>query len=145
MSFLSFTVPQVGQPDKTEDPKIANALTAILAWANGEIDATNLSGSASQPYLQLMTAGKHKINMGKLSVTFPSSKTAEKTIEHGLGTTPSAFWAIAGTIATQIPSTTAVVVSWNAAPDATNLHLFFETADGGITNNGVEFFWAAIG
>lgn len=145
MSLLSFNVPEVGQPDKTQDPKIANAFTQILAWANGEVDSTNLSTSGAQPFLQMLTAGKRKINWGKSSVTFASAASAEKTVAHGLGATPLFFHAIAASIATQIPSTTAVAVSFNAEPDSTNLHLMFETVDGGITNNGLYFYWVALG
>lgn len=46
MTLLSFSLPELGVSDKTEDPKIANAFTQILAWANGEVDATNLAAGA---------------------------------------------------------------------------------------------------
>lgn len=43
MSVLNLILPTVGQPDSTEDPKINTALTAVQAWANGNIDSSNLS------------------------------------------------------------------------------------------------------
>lgn len=42
MTTLSVTVPVIGQPDSTQDPVIVNAFTAIAAWANGNIDASNM-------------------------------------------------------------------------------------------------------
>ncbi len=46
MGLLSLILPIVGQPDKTEDVKIPNALAAIQSWANGGIDATNITNEA---------------------------------------------------------------------------------------------------
>ncbi len=42
MTQLSLILPEIGSPSKTEDPKTDNAFIAIQAWANGNIDATNL-------------------------------------------------------------------------------------------------------
>lgn len=42
MTELSVQTPEVGQPDSTEDPKVANAITAIRAWANGNISGSNI-------------------------------------------------------------------------------------------------------
>lgn len=47
MSTLSLTLPTIGQPDSTEDPKINDAFTAIETWANGNIDATNFVAALS--------------------------------------------------------------------------------------------------
>src|ERR1700743_1103135 len=44
MTKLSLFKPEMGKPGATEDVKLVNALTAIEAWANGEIDTTNLKG-----------------------------------------------------------------------------------------------------
>ena len=46
MTQLTLQIPVVGQSDSTEDPKVANSLTSIQSWANGNIDHTNLSNSA---------------------------------------------------------------------------------------------------
>ena len=43
MTLLSLSIPQAGLPNSTEDPKIASDLSAIMTWANGGIDATNLA------------------------------------------------------------------------------------------------------
>lgn len=42
MSLLSLVLPIINQPDKTEDPKINTAFTAIQNWANGNIDSSNV-------------------------------------------------------------------------------------------------------
>jgi hypothetical protein len=39
---ISLSIPQAGQPDSIEEPKIANDLTIIQNWANGGIDTNNL-------------------------------------------------------------------------------------------------------
>lgn len=48
MSLLSIVLPTIGQPDSTEDPKIVNAYTAISTWANGNIDASNMTAAGAQ-------------------------------------------------------------------------------------------------
>lgn len=47
MSQLSIVQPTIGLPDSTQDPLIVNAFAAIAAWANGNIDVTNLSQAAA--------------------------------------------------------------------------------------------------
>jgi hypothetical protein len=42
MSLLSLILPEIGKPDKTEDPKLNTALTSIQTWANGNIGISNL-------------------------------------------------------------------------------------------------------
>ena len=42
MTILSLVLPIISQPDKTEDPKINTAFTAIQSWANGQIDSSNI-------------------------------------------------------------------------------------------------------
>jgi hypothetical protein len=45
MSLLSLVLPTIGQPDSTEDPKVNNAFAAIVNWANGSIDQSNISSA----------------------------------------------------------------------------------------------------
>lgn len=46
MTSLSYTVPVAGSTlNSTADPEIATALTAILAWAGGNIDGTNVAAT----------------------------------------------------------------------------------------------------
>ena len=43
MTALSIELPAIGQPDKTQDPKINTAFTAVQTWANGNIGDTNIA------------------------------------------------------------------------------------------------------
>lgn len=45
MTSLALSVPVVGQPHSTEDPKVGNSLTAVQVWANGSIDGVNVVAS----------------------------------------------------------------------------------------------------
>lgn len=47
MTELSLTLPIINKPDKTEDPKINTALTAIQTWANGNVDSSNFPKALS--------------------------------------------------------------------------------------------------
>jgi hypothetical protein len=62
MTKLSITKPEIGKPDSTEDVKLVNALTAIEAWANGEIDTTNLAAAAGITEGQLSSAVRTLLN-----------------------------------------------------------------------------------
>lgn len=62
MSLLSLIKPIIGKPDSTEDVKLVNALTAIEAWANGQIDHTNLNAAAGITEEQLAAAVKALLN-----------------------------------------------------------------------------------
>jgi microcystin-dependent protein len=57
MGLLSYLIPELNKPDKTEDPKIANALTAIEQWANGGIDEKNLTTAYAAFVAQLIPTG----------------------------------------------------------------------------------------
>ena len=46
MGLISINIPQAGQPNSTEDPKIASALTSIAATINGGIDDANVTDAA---------------------------------------------------------------------------------------------------
>lgn len=48
MGQISIPIPVTGQPNSTEDVKIASALTTIETWANGNVDATNLTAGLAQ-------------------------------------------------------------------------------------------------
>lgn len=47
MTSLALSIPVVGQPHSTEDPKVGNDLTAIQTWANGSVDGVNLDDSVT--------------------------------------------------------------------------------------------------
>lgn len=48
MGQISLQIPQSGQPNSSEDPKVATDLTTIQTWANGNIDSTNVSTALAQ-------------------------------------------------------------------------------------------------
>jgi hypothetical protein len=48
MGTISLQVPTVGQPDTTEDVKVANNFTTIQTVINGNLDTTNLAPAVSQ-------------------------------------------------------------------------------------------------
>jgi hypothetical protein len=82
VSLLTFNVPAIGQPDKTEDPKIANALTTILAWANGEIDSTNLaSGGVKADRLEAAVLEALGLNTEAAKRRGHANNAAEQTRE----------------------------------------------------------------
>jgi hypothetical protein len=53
MGQISLSIPQVGQPDSTEEPKIANDLTLIENAINGNLDTNNLAAAAGIVKAQL--------------------------------------------------------------------------------------------
>lgn len=61
MSRISLIKPVVGQPSKTEDPKVTTALTEIESVINGNLDATNITESTLSEAL-LTPAVKTLIN-----------------------------------------------------------------------------------
>jgi|SRR6266704_1848208 len=42
MSELTYSLPEIGVADFTQDPRILTAFTNILTWAAGQIDGTNI-------------------------------------------------------------------------------------------------------
>lgn len=59
MGVISFSLPQIGQPNSTEETKIPDALSTLRSVVNGGLDKDNLSGSAGILLTQLanLTAG----------------------------------------------------------------------------------------
>lgn len=47
MGTISYSIPQSGLPNASEDPKVASALTALLTLVNGNIDVANLNPTAA--------------------------------------------------------------------------------------------------
>jgi hypothetical protein len=46
LTELSLVLPEIGKADKTQDPRIVTALTAITTFANGNIDSSNIKPSS---------------------------------------------------------------------------------------------------
>ena len=53
MGLITLQVPVVGQPDATEDPKIASDMTILQTLLNGNLDTNNLSPNANITASQL--------------------------------------------------------------------------------------------
>jgi microcystin-dependent protein len=59
MGTVTYAIPTVGQPNSTEDPKVATALTQIANTLNGNIDGSNIAAAL----------GALMFNPGDLKVT----------------------------------------------------------------------------
>lgn len=96
MGLLSYLVPELNKPDKTEDPKIANALTAILAWANGEVDASNFAtaykdGAINVACLRTLGTGAQQAAPGNTSLQTTVAGLKLQAGRTSLGVLPPAF------------------------------------------------------
>lgn len=125
---LTFTAPISGQPNSTEDPKVAAALTQLLSWGN-TLALTAVNAGAP-----------HKINWGQGTATFDGTHTvALMTQAHGLGATPS--------IVLSLPRSAlaGVVTVEQSPPDGTNIVIAVESILGTPTaGTAVTVNWLAI-
>ncbi|HEV3094989.1 MAG TPA: hypothetical protein VGY30_10800 [Solirubrobacteraceae bacterium] len=88
MGLLTLVSPIVGQPDKTEDVKIPNALAAIQSWANGGIDSVNLTDEGIEgKKLKKSTITTDKLTVGGVLELF-STGTERKIAWGGPIATP---------------------------------------------------------
>lgn len=89
------------------------------------------------------TGGRQlKLRFGTSSVTFTASDvSAQATIPHGMGSTPTLAAGFART-----PATNRITVQESAAADATNIYLkgHFVTVGGSLTASQ-NIYWFAIG
>lgn len=76
MSLLTLIKPILGKPDATEDVKLVNALTAIEAWANGQIDHTNLTAAAGILGSQVAAATIAESNLTEALQALVNAKVA---------------------------------------------------------------------
>lgn len=82
MGLVNITLPVVGQPNSTEDPKVVAALTALQTGINGNLDAQNLA-TATRQYLGLSDLTTTR--RGYLNIATTESRT---NAAYGLLTTP---------------------------------------------------------
>lgn len=107
---LSLQIPVVGNPDSTEDPKIASNFTAISTWAATLLTGYNgRTGSVvSQPNDAVLNASGTGPGIARGIATFGSNNNVQAlgsigyalgwnaiTVTHGLGGTPAAVVASA--------------------------------------------------
>lgn len=167
MSQINLNIPVSGQPNSTEDPKVASDLTAIQGVINGGIDASNItdgsitgtdiaagtitpdklaSGSGSAPFLKLAVPADRKISWGtgSMSLNGIAGKSAgQAIIAHGLGGTPSLVLVGAkGTVGITEDGVSHPVKFTAAAVDATNITVNAEVA--GTSTNTASFYYMAI-
>lgn len=84
MGEISLTLPEVGQPDRTEDPKIVTALQALETLLNGNIEESNLAANL----IDLIPVFKSVlVTLNNEAVT---KAFTIMTVTHGLGFTPKA-------------------------------------------------------
>lgn len=94
-------MPIGGQPDSTEDPKVTNAFTALTTWANGNIDATNMTAAFAQSVAA---------NQAGQTVKAQFNKAAADTL-----TNQAAYTSLGDvTAALTVPANALVLVSYQA-------------------------------
>lgn len=57
MGSISLSIPVSGQPNATEDVKVANNFTTLQTWANGNVDTNNISPTAGIKVSQMAGGG----------------------------------------------------------------------------------------
>lgn len=87
MGQITLQIPQVGQPDATEDPKIASDFTTIQATIDGQLDATNVTSgfAASATVNQAGQVVKGIVNIPTSQATSSTSYTKLSTHDEVTG------------------------------------------------------------
>lgn len=101
MGLISIQIPQVGQPDLTEDPKVASGLTTIQNVINGGLDSTNLSNN---PLISTITAGLESARPSPttLGVLFVATDTGIATLDTGTALITLGLFPTLGTVNTTV-------------------------------------------
>lgn len=99
MGTLSYTIPTPGSTlNSVADPEVATALQTLLTWANGNIDASNISPASGYARLVYRTASSNTtVSPGDwtsvaagVTVTLPAPTTANQLVAiSAFGTGPS--------------------------------------------------------
>lgn len=135
MGTITYSIPINGQPNSTEDPKIATALTTLLSFANGGIDKGNLA--ANSGIMKLASLSNRVIAFGVIGLPWSGGLySSSVTVAHGLGTTP--VFAVASL---NFADAWASVVG---TPDATNLQILGRAPSGTLSGTP-SCWWLAIG
>ena len=77
MTDISLSIPQLGQPDSTEDVKVADNFTLIQAAINGGLDFTNLA--ANSGIAPVLTTVSSNVNAGVSAFQFVNMTGASTT------------------------------------------------------------------
>src|ERR1700756_5006204 len=89
MGSISLSIPQNGQPNLTEDPKVASDLTVIQTVVNGNLDASNISATLAQSagVNQGGLTTKGAVSIGASQSTSSTSYTTLSTPDQVAGVT----------------------------------------------------------
>lgn len=137
--FTTYTQPFDAAP--AADSSVDNLWIPAAVIDDRELDPTNITS-----FLKLATVADRKVAFGVFnSGSFSNTAKKTGTTAHGLAVVPVLVLMTAGAIATQTPSSSAVAASWDGTIDATSFGWRLDVADNGITNNGVNVYWLAIG
>lgn len=154
MTLLSLLLPVAGQQFSTEAAKVANDLTAIQTWANGLVDATNMTGASMTAYTPTWTGSSVNPAIGNGTLAghyFAVGKCVLIRIGLVIGSTTTlgtGTWALSlpvGTKSDGVPQTLtgmanpassmrAVVCQMNAAGSSINF-LFYGNGAGSTMSN----------
>jgi hypothetical protein len=140
--FLNpFGVPSPPPPSPTAQPMLGTAPTVSTTPQPGQGIALDVNGklpaAVSNGLLQLANSGQYKIAFGSTSWTFSSSQTSDlATVNHGLGTTPTAVLITA----TGRNDLTFYSGSYTSTQFQTQAYCI-----GGALNTTMGFIWIAVG
>jgi hypothetical protein len=120
------------------DPEVATVLNGKTPLVANNNLSDILSASSARTHLGLGSAAVRAMTCGTSSVTFAASQTsAQKTVAHGLGTTPTSVVCMAdGWFGV-------IVENGSAPPDGTNFYVIGWDLNGSTTNT-LPFFWVAV-
>lgn len=128
MTSLSLSVPSVGQPHSTEDPKVGNDLTAIQTWANGNIDGVNVVASITGR--RLVGQANAFIGPGVISGSYFIAQDGTLVTSGASGTKPIVAWeldpgnfAVVGKTNTQLIVRASVAVNTVSPGGSTGLNV----------------------
>lgn len=148
MAQISPSLPVVGQPDSTEEPKVITAMQAILGVLNGGVDFANISTDLQNRFLKLSSVADLTIAYGTVATppAFNGGRNVALNIAHGLGVAPvyadvTDSWVTDNTSGQNQP-----VVSAISGMDVTNIGVQFFLPPGITAAVGPgQVWWVAIG
>lgn len=127
--------------------KILDANVTTSKIADAGVTKVKLATDSLNAFLKLAIAANRKVNFGSSNTgSFGGDKDASGSLAHGLAVVPVAIFLSAGAIAVTggLGSASAIAMSWDGTVDATNFGWRATIADG-VSNNGANFYWLAIG
>jgi len=93
MGTISLSIPQAGQPDSTEEPKIVNDLTLLQTLLNGNLDTNNLHPSrAGITLAQLGTAVQALVSIDASASVVGGAGQPTFASGWSAGSSPPRFW-----------------------------------------------------